>query len=147
VSLDFSVEPYSSVIDEMRLWYAAHWVEVGDGVGLAVNYERYVELESAGMLHVAVARCVGELVGYHIFVLRRPQHYMHTLMAFSDATYLRPAYRKGFNGVRFLRYAADSTALAGAKRVHVSSTARLPFGKVLEWLGFREMERIYCKDL
>jgi hypothetical protein len=150
VSLEFSVEAYSDAIEEMRLLYPAHWAEVAhdtDSLPLDVNYERYLQLESAGMLHVAVARQDGYLVGYHIFVIRAPQHYKSTVMAFSDATYLKPGCRKGFAGVRFLRFAADSTRSAGAKGVYMSSTSRLPFGKILEWLGFTETERIYYKGL
>lgn len=148
MSLEFAVEAYSDAIEEMRLLYPAHWAEAGNiREDLAVNYARYLELEAAGMLHVVVARSAGELVGYHIFVIRAPQHYMGTLMAFSDATYLKPRYRLGFNGINFLRFASDSTRSVGAKRIHISSTARHPFGKVLEWMGFREQERIYSKDL
>jgi hypothetical protein len=150
VSLEFSVEAYSDVIEEMRLLYPAHWAEVAhdtDSLPLEVNYERYLQLEAAGMLHVAVARQDGRLVGYHIFVVRAPQHYMSTVMAFSDATYLKPSCRKGFAGISFLRFAALSTKRAGAKGVYISSTSRLPFGKVLEWLGFAETERIYYKGL
>lgn len=150
MSLEFAVEAYSDAIEEMRLLYPAHWTEVAhdtDHIPLDVNYERYLALETAGMLHVAVARSEGQLVGYHIFVIRAPQHYMSTPMAFSDATYLKPRYRLGFNGINFLRFASDSTRSAGAKGVHISSTTRKPFGKVLEWLGFRETERVYYKDL
>jgi hypothetical protein len=150
MSLEFAVEAYSDVIDEMRLMYPAHWMEVDHGtdtIPLDVNYERYVALELAGMLHVATARSEGELVGYHIFIVRAPQHHMSTLMAFSDATYLKPRYRLGFNGIRFLRFAGDSTRSAGARGVYISSTTRKPFGRVLEWLGFTETERIYYKDL
>lgn len=148
MSLEFAVEAYSDAIEEMRLLYPAHWAEVGNiHEDLAVNYERYVALDEARMLHVVVARSAGKLVGYHIFVIRAPQHHMSTLMAFSDATYLKPRYRLGFNGIHFLRFASDSTRLTGAKGVHISSTTRKPFGKVLEWLGFRETERVYYKDL
>lgn len=150
MSLVFSVEAYSDAIEGMRLLYPAHWAEVAhdtDSLPLDVNYERYLQLESARMLHVAVARQDGHLVGYHIFVIRAPQHYKSTVTAFSDATYLKPACRLGFNGVRFLRFAADSTRGAGAKGVYMSSTARKPFGKILEWLGFAETERIFYKGL
>lgn len=150
MSLEFSVEAYSDAIEEMRLLYPAHWLEADhdtDTIPLDVNYGRYLALEQAGLLHVAVARSEGALVGYHIFVVRAPQHHMSTPMAFSDATYLKPRFRLGFNGIRFLRFAGDSTRSMGAKGVYISSTTRKPFGKVLEWLGFRETERIYFKEL
>lgn len=150
MSLEFAIEAYSDAIEEMRLLYPAHWLEAAhdtDHIPLEVNYDRYVALDEARMLHVAVARSAGKLVGYHIFVIRAPQHHMSTLMAFSDATYLKPRYRLGFNGIRFLRFAGESAKQTGAKGVYISSTTKKPFGKVLEWLGFRETERVYYKDL
>ena len=150
MTLEFSVEAYSEVIEEMRLLYPAHWVESAhdtESIPLDVNYERYLQLESAGLLHVAIARNKGELVGYHIFVVRSPQHHMSTTLAFSDATYLKPKYRIGFNGINFLRFAGDSTRSSGAKGVYMSSTSRKPFGRVLEWIGFKETERVYFKEL
>lgn len=148
MTLEFSVEAYSDVIEEMRLLYPSHWSEVAhdtEHIPLDVNYGRYLDLETAGMLHVAISRSEGALVGYHIFVIREPQHHMSTKMAFSDATYLKPRFRLGFNGIKFLRFAGDSTRESGAKGVYMSSTTRKPFGKVLEWLGFKETERVYFK--
>ena len=87
MSLAFSVEAYSDAIEEMRLLYPAHWAEVAhdtDSLPLDVNYERYLSLESAGMLHVAVARQDGRLVGYHIFVV------LSTFLSISEYVVARP---------------------------------------------------------
>lgn len=130
--------------------YPAHWAEISvgkEGVPLDMNYERYKQLESAGMLHVAVARVEGALVGYHMFIISPHLHHMSTVAAFTDIVYLKPKYRKGFNGVRFLRFAVDSLRSTAAKRAYVQSTVSKPFGKVLTWLGFAKAETTYFKDL
>ncbi|MDN7881243.1 hypothetical protein [Burkholderia aenigmatica] len=146
--LTFAVEPYAQAIDEMRLLYPAHWAEIAlnkDVIKLDPDYERYDALDRAGMVHVATARADGQLVGYHIFVLMTHLHYRQSYTATSDITYLRPQHRRGFNGMRFLRFAFESLKPLGVQRIYTNCKMHHDFGRVLERLGFVEAERIYTK--
>jgi GNAT superfamily N-acetyltransferase len=144
--LTFGTEAYSDAIEEMRLMYAAHWAEVGIG-NLAPDYARYLDLEAAGLLHVVTARDAGALVGYHVLVVTRSLHDRAELCAITDIVYLKPAYRQGFTGFQFLKYACESLKAVGVTRVSTMSRKRRFFGKVLERLGFDELEVIYMKGL
>lgn len=150
MSLEFSVEAYSDAIEEMRLLYPAHWAELShdrDTLPLDVNYAGYEALEASGALLTAVARSEGVLVGYHLLVLKAPITSQESRMAYGSLLYIKPRFRKGFNGVRFLKYAEAACRNAGAKGVYISSTTRRPFGKLLERLGFAEVERTFFKVL
>jgi hypothetical protein len=149
MTLKFAVEPYSKAIDEMKLLYPAHWEEIAlnkDVIKLDPDYERYLQFEKLGMLHVVTARAdTGKLVGYHIFVLMTHLHYRQSNTATSDITYLLPEHRKGFNGVKFLRFAFDSLKPLGTQRIYTNCKMHHDFGSILERLGFKEAERIYTK--
>lgn len=149
-TLEFAIEPYSKAILEMAELYPEHWEEIAlnrDVIKLEPDYERYLLLEDNGMLHVVTARCEGKLVGYHVFIIMKHLHYRSSLTATSDITYLKPQYRKGFNGVKFLRFAFDSLKGKGVQRVYTNCKLHHDFGRVLERLGFIEVERIYTKVL
>lgn len=146
----FSVEQYSEVIEEMRMLYPMHWAELShdkEALPLDIDYGSYQALADTGRLLVAVAREDDELAGYHIFILKSPITSKSAIVAYGSLIYLKPKFRKGFNGVRFLKFAEQACKIAGAEGVYISSTTRRPFGKVLEWLGFSEVERTYFKGL
>lgn len=145
MSLEFAVEAYSDAIEEMRLLYPINWAETGTDE-LDPDYERYLELESRGMMHVVTARDAGELVGYHQFIISTHLHRRHAMVASTDTVYLKKSHRKGFNGVRFLEFAFSSLP-PHVHRVSTMCTTRNFFGKVLERLGFRQSEQIYTKVL
>ena len=150
MSLEFSVEAYSDAIEEIRLLYPAHWAELGhdrDILPLDVNYAGYDALAASGALLTVVARSEGLLVGYHLFILKAPITSQESRIAYGSLIYLKPRFRKGFNGVRFLKYAQTACKNAGARGIYVSSTTRRPLSRLLEWLGFVEVERTFFKVL
>lgn len=143
--LMFSVEPYADVIDEMRLLYPAHWAEVGFEGPLNPDYGKYEGMGDS--LHVTTARHEGLLVGYHAVNVKPSSHQKDVLTGVTEAVYLRRGFRKGFNGVKFLKFTCDSLKEAGVHRFITTATTRNPFYKLLEWSGFHEIERVYAKVL
>lgn len=146
MSLVFAVEKYSAVIDEMCLLYPAHWAEVGEDE-LDMDYDKYEELEKGGILHVVTARDCTTLVGYHMLFVITGMHCRNRLIGITDILYLKPRYRLGFNGIRLLRFTCESLKQIGVHRVFTTATRRNFYGKVLEWLGFCELEVVYTKVL
>lgn len=145
MSLEFAVEAYSDAIEEMRLMYPAHWQEVGLDGPLDMNYEGYAE--AAPRLFVTVARSNGELVGYHVVNVAYSARQRTVLTGITDICYLKRGFRKGFNGVNFLKFTTDALAAAGVERFFTTATSRNPFYKILERLGFTEVERVFVKRL
>lgn len=150
MSLEFAVEAYSSAIEEMRLMYPSHWAEIAnnrDIIPLDMDYAKYEMMEQLGMLHVVTAREDGALVGYINFVVCPHLHHMSTVTATQDFMYLKPSYRKGFNGINFLRFADSSLKARGVRKVFQESTLRCDFGPVLKYLGYEPSAGIYSKVL
>lgn len=146
MSLEFAVEAYLDVVDEMQLLYAANWAETGhDGDSLDVDYEAFEQ--AAHSLHVSVARENGVLVGYHAVRLTKSWKQKNTLVGLTSMLYLKRSARKGFNGVKFLKFTENALREAGVNRFITTATTRNPFYRVLEWLGFSELERVYTKVL
>lgn len=148
--MKYEVEPYSRVIDEMRLLYPAHWLEIAkdrDIIPLDMDYAKYEMLEQMNLLHVVTARDEGKLVGYINFVVTPHLHHMSTVMATQDFMYLKPSYRKGWIGINFLRFADESLKARGVRKVFQESTLRCEFGPVLKYLGYEPSASIYSKVL
>lgn len=150
MSLVFAEERYSDAIEEMRLMYPAHWAEIekdADTIPLDMDYERYELLERLGIIHLVTARIDGRMVGYHLFCVSPHLHHKSSLTAVSDIFYLKPSYRKGFNGINFLRFAESSLKARGVQRAAMESTMRRDFGVILRFLGWGVMGHLYSKVL
>ena len=148
--LTFDVEPYSMVIPEMKAIYPEHWEELAfdkDIIELDPDYEAYNKMDKAGLIHVVTARFNNELVGYFIFCINFALHYKRSLTAHYDIFYLRKKYRKGRNGIDFIRFAEQSLIEKNVQKIYTGVKLPHDFGLVFERLGYRPTERIYTKIL
>ena len=146
--LTFAVESYRKVVHELKELYPRHWEELAldkDEIALDPDYERYMSFDLAGMIHLFTARDGRKLVGYFIFIVLPSLHYKKSLQAYYDIFYLLPEYRKGWNGIRFVRFAESSLKKAGVQKMYVGVKLNHDFGKVFEYLNFQPAERIYTK--
>lgn len=151
-TLVFQVEDYPDIEPELVAIYPEHYDE------LAVNkhrkklspiYEVYHDLARAGMLHIPTARdaVTGELAGYFIFFIRQNIHYRDIRTAYNDIFFLRKAYRRGHNGLRFVRFVLDSMQARGVDEVYCGTKLHNDFGPIFERFGFAPIERVYTKLL
>jgi GNAT superfamily N-acetyltransferase len=145
--IEFAKESYADAIQEMRLLYPAHWAEIEGETLLDMDYDRYWELDRLGIIHLFTARDQGCLVGYQVFLVSPALHHKSSLTAFCDFEYLKPKYRKGWNGVKFLRFGEKCLQDFGVHRIMRESTTRLDFGSVLKFLGYRVKAHLYSKVL
>lgn len=151
-TLVFRVERYEDIETELVAIYPEHYEE------LAVNkhrkrlnpdYETYHAMARMGVLHIPTARdaVTGELVGYFIFIIRQNVHYKDIRTAYNDIFFLRKAYRRGHNGLRFVRFVLDSMKARGVDEVYCGTKLHNDFGPIFERFGFAPIERIYTKLL
>lgn len=101
------VEPWSQVLPELQGLWKDHHQEIAhiqDGrMPLDVDLQSYAVLEQAGILHVVTVRVDEELVGYYVGTVMPHLHYRSTLVGQEDVHYLKPAFRRGWLGVKFIR--------------------------------------------
>lgn len=149
MSVTFQREPFWPWLEEAQPLLARHFDEIAENKALHprldLDFTRYKMLDAAGKLHVLTARDDGKLVGYYIAQVDHNLHYRHVVAGTDDAHYLAPEYRKGRTGIR-LFIAAEAMmreigVMIGIARVKEAHN----HGAILQRLGWRPFERVYCK--
>lgn len=153
--ITYAVEPWVQARDEMRELWDEHWREVAlnqDVIKLDPDIAAYNAFDSAGMLHVLVARSAGKMVGYHVSFVRPHLHYRESLSAIADVYFLRAGNRGPRAALRLFEAVEASLKVRGVQKMftgtklHVSPDGRsLDNGRLLEHLGHVEAERLYIK--
>lgn len=146
--IEYAVEPWMQVVEEIKLIVHEHWEELAldkDQIKLDPDYNRYESIDALGVIHLVTARDNGILIGYCIFFVMPALHYKNSKQAVYDIFYLRKPYRKGRNGIRFIKFAEESLKKVGVQKVYMGVKLNNDFGKVFEYLGFTPAERIYIK--
>lgn len=148
VTITYQSEGYSSVLPELKSLLPLHWEEIAldkDKIKLAPDYERYLALEKAGILHVITARCGTELVGYHISFVTPHMHYSNDLMCFTDIFFLKREYRKGLAGLGLFRAIEREMRKLGVKKLVTGCKVHLDLGVIFRRLGWTMTDHLYAK--
>lgn len=150
----YQVESWFDCEKEMSWLYESHWKEVAlnqSAIPLNLAYGCYEDLAKKGQLHVVTVRDDDKVVGYHVSIIRPHLHYEQSLTAYTDAYYLHPNYRKGFNGVNLFKFCEESLKKAGVQRIITATKTNRETGKKLDKslifkkLGYVQAETVYMK--
>lgn len=149
MSYTFARLPMASCIDELQILAEREYVEVGqkDLAELNVDWDRYCDLDIAGKLATFVARRDGAIVGYAVFIVQHHIHYSHALVAANSAVYMTPEARAGRVVLKLLRYSEMGLKAQGVRKVYYHVKREKDFGRLLEHLGYRDVERMYARTL
>lgn len=149
--LIFQHEKWHDCVAEMRPLWPEHWAELAlnrDAVELACDEAKYEYGEANGNLHIVTARDDGRLVGYYYGMLLHHLHYKNAgLMCYTDVYFLKPEYRKGSNGVRFLLWVMESLKACGVVKLYMSTKVHQDHGDLFEALGMKCSDRVFTKML
>lgn len=148
--IKFSQEKLSDLLGSDNLYDLLfdHWEEVAvhkEGIPFDPDIEKYKEMERIGVLHVITARDGKKLVGYSIYIVSPHIHYMSSVFAVNDVVYLSPEYRRGFTGIKLLKFAEESLKKEDVDVIHMHVKNRVNFGGVLSRMGYQSIEEIYSK--
>ena len=125
-----------------------HWKEIAlnqDKIKLNPDWDAYHNLELTGNLKIFTARSGEELVGYFVVMLNNNIHYKDHVFASNDVIYLHKDYRKGFAGIRLIKFAEKCLKEDGVSVLLINTKSHKPFDKVLERLKFKPIERVFSK--
>jgi GNAT superfamily N-acetyltransferase len=141
-------ERFEDLWPDMKELLPAHWQEVGSMPAdrLNIDVDRFMALQTEGMLICFAARDEGQLVGYIVDFIQFHPHYKDAKMAITDAFYILPNYRaKCARGL--FRFAEKIEKEIGVE-VRVTRTKRANnAGAFLELLKYKEVEISYSKRL
>lgn len=127
----------------------ANWKEVGHfkDIPLQPNVSGFEALQTAGMLRLYTAReTAGLLGGYALFIVTPDIHYMSSLQATMDVTYLDPAFR-GSTAIKFLRWCDEQLMNEGVQVINKHVKASHNHGKIYERDGYELVNLMYSKKL
>lgn len=137
---------------ELPPLFYRHWMEVAtdkDRIALDPDWQKYCEIDGAGLLVCHTLRVEGELAGYFISVVVPALHYKRSLQAFQDIYYILPEYRQGWLAYRFFRWTDRELKNRGVQRRSVMRKLHLDPRLDRLWLrlGYRPIEMWYSKIL
>ena len=150
MAVKYQQEFLSSVRGEIEPLLNSHWEEIAlnkDNIKLNPDWDAYESLESEGKLKIFTARDDGHLVGYFVVIVGTNIHYKDHLFASNDIIYLSPKHRKGFTGIKLIKFAERCLKNDGVSVLTINTKVHQPFDKLMDFLKFRKIERVYSKYL
>lgn len=126
----------------------AHWEEIAlnkDKIKLNPDWDAYQDLEHNNKLKVFTARDGSTLVGYFVVIIGTNLHYKDHVFAVNDILYLAQGYRKGFTGIKLIKFAEKCLKADGVSVLNINTKIHKPFDQLMVYLGFKPIERVYSK--
>jgi hypothetical protein len=153
--IQFQREFLGDVVGEIDVLLRQNFAELTPFQGeltLDPAWEQYAAMEHGGNLFVITARDGGKLVAYAAFVVSTHQHFRNDTFATNDVLFMDPAYRKGRNGYRFLKFCEDFLQVRVAEtkgKVVISWRSRYDtyLANVLNKMGYTRIEILHAKIL
>jgi len=147
--VEYKEERLHNFLDEMRGLLEGHYDElsVTKEFALKPNYDRYLELQDEGSLFCLTCRKDGELIGYILYFLYRHMHYWDCLTAMEDLYFIRKNERQGRIGLKLFTEAEKALKEHGVNRINISCKVHLDHTKIFEHLGYKFIEKHFCKLL
>lgn len=145
----FQVESLKTCWPEIMGLASAHWMETEayrHGQPFSPSFDRYTQYEDMGALIQCTARVEGKMVGYATMYVC-PSMHTQKLIAVEDTYFLLPEHRKGRNAIRLYRFAEEECRKRGAVEMIMTAKTTNSVGRILEYLGFKEVARQYSKEL
>lgn len=147
--MQFQREQSFEIFDEAMPLLRQHFEEISANkdIPLDPDFEAYELMERQGMLRTFTARDDGKLVGYAVFFVRANIHYKTSKQANQDILYIVPSLRGGLLGYRFIKWCDEELRAEGCQAVYQHIKAAHNFGSLLERIGYRLVDLIYCRRL
>jgi GNAT superfamily N-acetyltransferase len=148
--IKYARETLTKVRKEIEYLIHKNWEETSvykDTLALDPDWDTYEAAEKTGMLGIYTAREQEKLVGYLVVIANNHMHYKGHIFASNDILYLDPDYRKGFTGIKLIKFVEEDLKKMGVSVFNINTTPLRPFGNLLERLGFNLIEQIYSKKL
>jgi hypothetical protein len=145
--ITFTIEPFSSVYDELLPLLCAHYGEISThkdhGVPLDPVVEAYRARETDGSLMMVIGREQGEIVAYFVCFVAPGLHYRSCLTCSPDIFFVKPDRRTGMTGIRMFRFVEKELKRRGVRRWAVGSKVAHDASALFKFLGFSPVETTY----
>jgi GNAT superfamily N-acetyltransferase len=146
--ITYQEESVQDCLEEIKPLIEAHWEEIAihkDRIKLNPDFDKYLLLDSLGMLHILTARDDEELVGYFISFIQPNMHYKDEMFAINDILYIKPEHRKGTVGYRLFKKAEASLKEIGVSVIIIHAKVKNDFKPLMDKLDYERIEYTYSK--
>lgn len=149
MSLAFGIEKLAPIWPQIMGLALDHWHET-EGYRHGQRFEpdivRYLQWEQLGCYVMFTARDAGRMVGYAgMYIV--PSMHTQDLIATEDTWFLLPDYRKGRNALEFYKFVEAECRRRRVREIGMTAKMTNGAGKILEYLGYREVSRQFSKHL
>lgn len=146
--IEYNIEKYSYIADELNSLAEKHYYEVEDGrMPFKINKDAYIEIDRNDGLLLITARDNGELIGYILNFISNSLHNADSLTSTNDAIYVKPGYRGMGIFKQLFERMEDELKISGVEYVVMTIKKQFDIGLYLEEKGFNEIEHNYEKYL
>jgi GNAT superfamily N-acetyltransferase len=148
--MNYQQEFLDQVENDILTLLDLHYKEIAlnqDKIKLNPDWDVYRALEEQGKLKIFTARDGSTLVGYFVVVVGVNMHYKDHTFACNDIIYLHKDYRRGFAGIKLIKFAKKCLTEDGVSVLTINTKVHQPFDKLLDRLGFNLIERVYSSYL
>ncbi|MCK4501198.1 GNAT family N-acetyltransferase [Candidatus Babeliales bacterium] len=146
--ITYQEEELKNCLDEMKPLFTEHWEEIAlhkDKIKLNPDYDKYLLLDSLGMLHTLTARDGDVLIGYFVSFIQPHMHYKDVDFAINDILFIHKDYRHGSVGYKLFKKAEASLKDKGIDVLIINSKVDKDFKPIMDKLGFNRIEYSYSK--
>ena len=137
-------------IDEMWELFSLHRDELAthkDIMVLKPDWDRYRNLENAGMLLTLAVYDENKIIGYSVTLLYHNMHYFDLADAFNDVLYIHSSYRNRPWGIRLIKRTEDEVRKRGAKMMLFHGKPGTVFSTIMPRMGYNVQDIVLSKEL
>lgn len=148
--MDFQREELGiALVAELTPLLHEHFKEIAANQDIALDprWDVYEQAAASNTLRIFTIRDAGRLVGYSVLTVARDVHYKGSVQATQDALFLKVECRGKSVGSQFIKWCDEQLKADGVQVVHQHVSLAHDWGKILERIGYRPIERIYERRL
>lgn len=130
--------------------FRANWEETGIVPGmeeLAISFDTFSDYVAKDCFTIVSVRHENIVVGYALLIISQHRHSVHTKVCSVDTIFIAKNHRKGFVGIKLIKYAELCAKLKGATLFLQRVKTERDFSPLLLRTGYRKTETVYTKEL
>lgn len=147
--ITYKIDDWMENLPKFKAIIGQHYEEVETlkDFGLDIDYDTYESVYNSKKLVFVSAKDNDELVGYIVFFVMPHIHYKNCLAAHEDLYFLKPEYRKGFNGIKMFKFAQEYLKSIGVDLVLYATKFGTDNSSLFKYLGCKPIDKVFTKLL
>ena len=147
--ITYKVDDWMENLPKFKAMTQAHYdeIEILKEFPLDIDYETYESIYNSKRLVFISAKDGEELVGYIVFFVMPHIHSKNCLTAHEDLYFLKPEYRKGYNGIKMFKFAQEYLKDIGVDLVLYATKFEFDNSSLFRYLGCKPIDKVFTKLL